>query len=254
MLGLVLFFVDQQALVDTADPNFLPSVILLGASVVPFAFVLFVAGRRLPYDVPAGVVFGTALLGGVIGTVVAGVLEFHTLLRLGVLPMTAVALIEEAAKLAVPLGVLLLTRYRRPSDGILIGVASGAGFAALETMGYAFVALVRSRGDIVAVEDLLVLRGLLSPAGHMAWTGAAAAALWTAHAEGWSGRGVRRFVAVFAAVVVLHALWDSAGTFAGYLVIAAGSLALLGWLTHRAAITDRPFGPMARFPRTPPRW
>ena len=48
VLGLVLFFVDQQALVDTADPNFLPSVILLGASVVPFAFVLFVAGRRLP--------------------------------------------------------------------------------------------------------------------------------------------------------------------------------------------------------------
>lgn len=65
---------------------------------------------------------------------------------------------------------------------------------------------------------------------------------------------MRRFAAVFVAVVVLHALWDSTGTFAGYLVIAAGSLALLGWITHRTALTDRPFGPAAGFPRTPPRW
>ncbi|MDF3291630.1 PrsW family glutamic-type intramembrane protease [Streptomyces silvisoli] len=235
VMGTVLFIADERAMVDTANPNFVPSVILLGAAVVPTAFVLFVAERRLPYDVPPTVVFVTALLGGVVGTVVAGFLEYHTLLRLGVLPMLAVAVIEEAAKLLVPLAVLLLTRYRQPADGVLIGVASGAGFAALETMGYAFVALVRSHGSVTALEDILVLRGLLAPAGHMAWTGATAAALWAARLTGrWL-----RFLLVFVVAVLLHTAWDSIGTLTGYVVIAAVSLVMLGILTHRTAAASR---------------
>jgi RsiW-degrading membrane proteinase PrsW (M82 family) len=238
VVGAVMFAADERTMADTGNPNFVPSVILLGAAVVPVAFVLFVAERRLPYDVPPAVVFGTALLGGVVGTVVAGVLEYHTLRRLGVLPMVAVAVIEEAAKLLVPLAVLRFTHYRRPVDGVLIGVASGAGFAALETMGYAFVALVGSHGSVTSLEDTLVLRGLLAPAGHMAWTGATAAALWTAYG-GASGRRARpgwpRFALVFAIAVALHTAWDSIGTVPGYLVIALLSLLTLGVLTHRAA-------------------
>ena len=67
--------------------------------------------------------------------------------------MFAVGLIEEAAKLIVPLAlVLVLRRERHPADGLLIGVASGAGFAVLETMGYAFVVLIQSQGDVAAVD------------------------------------------------------------------------------------------------------
>jgi RsiW-degrading membrane proteinase PrsW (M82 family) len=235
---VILFVSDQQTLVATGDPNFVPSVILLGATVVPAAFVAFVFGRRLPYDIPVGIVVSTALLGGVIGTIVAGVLEFSTLRDLGVLPLLAVGAIEEAAKLIVPLAVLLLFRYRRPADGIIIGVASGAGFAALETMGYAFVALMRTHGDVSAVANLLVLRGLLSPASHMAWTGVTAAALWSAAAAGWSWRGVRRFIAIFVIVVSLHALWDGLTNLAGFAAIAGLSFGLLAWITHRVAHGD----------------
>ncbi|MCQ4042767.1 PrsW family intramembrane metalloprotease [Streptantibioticus rubrisoli] len=230
-IGIALFVVDERVMVDTANPNFVPSVILLGAAVVPVAFVLFVAERRLPYDVPAGVVFTAALLGGVIGTVTAGLLEYDTLRRLGVLPMLAVAVIEEAAKLVVPLAIVVFTRYRRPADGVLVGVASGAGFAALETMGYAFVALVRSHGSLITLDNVLLLRGLLAPAGHMAWTGATAAALWIAFRTGrWL-----RFGLVFVLAVVLHAAWDSIGTLTGYALIATVSLLFLGALTHRTA-------------------
>ncbi|MFZ0376486.1 MAG: PrsW family glutamic-type intramembrane protease [Solirubrobacteraceae bacterium] len=41
--------------------------------------------------------------------------------------------VEEAAKLLVPIGILLLTDHRLPADGLLVGVACGAGFAAMET-------------------------------------------------------------------------------------------------------------------------
>jgi protease PrsW len=130
LLGGALFVGDERVLVSTGDPDLVPSAILLGALLVPLAFLVLVDGRRLPRDVPAGVPWTSTLLSGVVGTIVAGVLEFRTLQGLGALSMLGVGLIEESAKLVVPLLVLLLLPYRRPADGLLLGVASGAGFAA----------------------------------------------------------------------------------------------------------------------------
>jgi RsiW-degrading membrane proteinase PrsW (M82 family) len=79
---------------------------------------------------------GAALFGGVIGTVVAGRWEFNALIQLGALPTIAIGIAEEIAKLTVPVLLWLATPHRRPVDGLLFGVASGMGFAALETMGY----------------------------------------------------------------------------------------------------------------------
>ena len=179
----------RRAIVHTGNPNLVPALILLGAAVVPVAFVVFIAGRRLVFDVGGGVVALTALVGGVIGVVTAGLLEYGTLKRLGALPMVGVGLIEEFAKLLVPAAIFLLVRrYSHPADGLLLGVASGAGFAILETMGYAFVVLIQSRGNLGVVDNVLFVRGILSPAAHMAWTGIAAAALWDAGAHRWRGR------------------------------------------------------------------
>ena len=147
VVGWILYELVRAAILDTGNPNRLPALILLGAAVFPLAFVVFISERRLVFGVPGSVVGLTALLGGVVGIVTAGVLEYDTLVGLGFLPMILVGLIEEAAKLLVPAAALLLFRSdRHPAGGLLLGVASGAGFAVLETMGYAFVALVRSGG------------------------------------------------------------------------------------------------------------
>jgi protease PrsW len=243
VVGAVLFVLDERTLVSTRNPNFVPSAILLGASVVPMTFLAFVYGRRLPYDVPGGVVAVAALLGGLIGTIVAGTLEYDVLRDFGALPMLAVGLIEEASKLLVPLLLFYLLRYRSRADGLLIGVACGAGFAALETMGYAFVTMVQSRGSVTATMDLLVLRGVLSPAGHMAWTGLTAAALYSAAAVGWRGRETLRFLLTLAGAVALHALWDGIGTLTAYAVLAGLSLGLLTLTAHVAARDDLPGRP-----------
>src|SRR5919205_4001105 len=103
VVGIALYEVVLHGVAATGNPNFLPALILLGAAVVPAAFVTFIAGRRLQFDIGGGLVAGTALVGGVIGVVAAGVLEYRTLQRLGVLPLVAVGVIEEAAKLIVPL-------------------------------------------------------------------------------------------------------------------------------------------------------
>jgi protease PrsW len=50
------------------------------------------------------------LIGGVLGVVIAGLGEADALRDLGALPTLVIGLIEEAAKLIVPLAVLLFTR------------------------------------------------------------------------------------------------------------------------------------------------
>jgi RsiW-degrading membrane proteinase PrsW (M82 family) len=241
VVGAVLYEMVRLTLEDTGDPLFVPTLILLGSVVVPMAFVAFVSGRRLSFGVGGVVVGLTALLGGVVGVLVAGALEYETLRSVGDVPALVVGLVEEFAKLLVPAAALLLFRRdRHPADGLLLGVASGAGFAVLETMGYAMVALVDSRGDLSLVNDLLLDRGLLSPAAHMAWTGLAAAALWRAATERWRGRPVVRVVGVYLLVAVLHAGWDSSGSGWAHAGLAVVSLGLLVWTAHRLATADNP--------------
>ena len=242
VVGVALYESVRAAVFATKNPNLLPALILLGAAVVPAAFTAFVAGRRLVFDIGGGLVALTALVGGVIGVVAAGFLEYRTLRTLGVVPLLAVGVIEEAAKLIVPAAIVLFwRRYRHPADGLLLGVACGAGFAVLETMGYAFVALIQSSGDLAVVQQVLFLRGVLSPAAHMAWTGLTAAALFTAAAEKWSTRSLLRFVVVFVVVAGLHALWDAlaAKSWVPDLAVAAVSLALLTVTAHQLAAPER---------------
>ena len=240
VVGAGLFELIRRAVVDTGNPNLVPALILLGAAVVPAAFVSFIAGRRLVFAVGTGAVLLTGLVGGVIGVVTAGVLEYDTLRRLGALPMLGVGLIEEFAKLIVPAAMLLVVRRNRhPADGLLLGVASGAGFAVLETMGYAFVVLIQSRGNLAVVDTVLFSRGILSPAAHMAWTALSAAALWAAAAAHWHPRAVARFVAAYAVVVALHTVWDLSGSTAAYVVLAVISLVLLAVTSHRLAAPGR---------------
>lgn len=239
VIGVVLFLAVERTLVTTGDPNFVPSIIMIGAAVVPTAFLTFVYGRRLVYGVGPGVIVVAALLGGVIGTVVAGSLEFDAKQDLGALPMVGVGLIEEASKLLIPLLVLIpVARYRTRADGLLIGVAVGAGFAALETMGYAFTTLLQTRGNLTDTVEVLLLRGLLSPAGHMAWTGIAAAALFAAAQSGWTARRVGWSAAAFALAVTLHTLWDSQSSLLGTAAVAGVSLIALGVTVHRTRQTQ----------------
>lgn len=230
--GIGLFEAVRQTVIATGDPNLVPTLLSVGALVIPASFVAFIHGRPAPHEV-TGTALGTvAVSGGVIGVVVAAIAEYDTLRRLGVLAMLGVAVIEEVSKLVVPLVLLVAGRWRRVGDGLLIGVACGAGFATLETMGYAFVALVHSHGDIATVQDTLVVRGVLSPAGHMAWTGITAAALWYAARQRFSGSSMLLFAGALGVAVGLHTAWDGIGGPVTYGVVAVLGLALLTGITH----------------------
>jgi protease PrsW len=147
-----------------------------------------------------------------------------------------------SSKLIIPLAVLIFfARYRKQADGLLIGVAVGAGFAALETMGYAFVTLLQSKGSLGALDEVLLVRGLMSPAGHAAWTGLVCAVLWRERLKAGHAVLNLRVVAAFLTAVVLHDLWDTFNSLQGgaALLSLGVALASLVFLIRRVREADR---------------
>src|SRR5919199_2832477 len=207
--GLVLLYLVERTLLATRDLVFVPSVLLLGAFLVPVAFVVYLDERMPKWEVPLTPVAICFVWGGVLGTSVAASLEYDLLRSLGVLPLLGVGLIEDGAKLILPLIFYFLGRYRSERAGIVLGVSAAMGFAALETMGYGFLALLQSEGSLAALDGVLIARGLTAPAGHAAWTGLVCAVLWRERLKVGGAVLNGKVVRAFATAVMLHTLWDA---------------------------------------------
>jgi RsiW-degrading membrane proteinase PrsW (M82 family) len=150
---------------------------------------------------------------------------------------TAVAgLVEEPAKL-LTLGILINNpRYRFTLNGLLLGAAVGAGFAAFESAGYAFRAGLEDGS--LAMRDVILSRGLLAPFTHIVWTAMAAGALWRVKRGArfsWGMLQDSRFRRVFAVAVVLHMAWDSDFIQGDLLYLLVG---LAGWLMVACLIQE----------------
>ena len=234
LVGVGLFFITDATMQSTGNPNFFPTVIMLGSFVVPITFITFFYEHIRDRDIPLAVLGGTFLLGGAIGTIAAGLLEYSTLTSSSVASLFGVGFIEESAKLIVPLILFISWKYRHQADGLLFGVTVGMGFAALETMGYALVTLIQSQGDVSAMNQVLLVRGLLAPAGHGAWTGIICAVLWRERAKAGKITINAWVIGAFVLAVLLHSLWDIVNSqdsnivvYGGMMILAVVSLGVL---------------------------
>ncbi|OGO32240.1 MAG: hypothetical protein A2Z29_00435 [Chloroflexi bacterium RBG_16_56_11] len=239
IVGTVLFIAAQEALTYTENPNYFPTVILLGSFVVPVSFVTYFYEHVKHREISMPLLTACALVGGVIGLIAAGFIEFNTLQGLSIGGLFFVGLVEESVKLIFPVLLFQSSRYRHEADGLLFGIAAGMGFAALETMGYGLVAFIRSQGNISVLWQVFLIRGFLSPAGHAAWTGFVCAVLWHERERKRSVLFNPNVLGAFIVVIVLHALWDVLNStdwktsyqqvwiIAGNVAIAGASLALV---------------------------
>jgi RsiW-degrading membrane proteinase PrsW (M82 family) len=145
--------------------------------------------------------------GGVLGVLAASILEPIFIRQLDIFTVFTVGLIEEFAKI---LGVLIIARrwrHDQEMDGLILGAAAGMGFAALESNGYAFSAFLLSRGSLTAVVIVTLLRGILSPVGHGAWTAILASVLFRESDEKRFHIN-RKVLGAYFTVAILHGLWD----------------------------------------------
>jgi hypothetical protein len=116
LVGSALYGAVLAALLGTQDILYVPSLLVIGAAVAPATFTTFIGGLLGRGRLSVVQIAIAAALGGVIGTVVAGTLEYETIRTLGSLPTLAIGFIEESAKLAVP-AVILGWRRPLPTDG-----------------------------------------------------------------------------------------------------------------------------------------
>lgn len=144
-------------------------------------------------------------------------------------------------------GVAQGERYKWILNGLLFGAAVGVGFAAFETMGYAFETLLGAifRQEIDPVGEMrknIFVRGVLSPFGHVVWSAICGGALWSVRGGGewqWKNLFHLRLLLFFGAASVLHGLWDVAcmassatDAYFGFAVIGVVSWVIVSFQIH----------------------
>jgi len=233
VLGLLAYFALLMVLLFTENWTIFPALLLVGALTVPLTVLVWTLNGRHGPLAPPVVVLVAMLLGGIVAILGAGVLEPLAAAALGDAAVLLVGVIEESVKLIIPLILLVTVHDRTRNGGVVVGVATGAGFAVLETMGYGFNTLLEKGGGLGAVDATLLLRGFLVPAGHVAWTGVLCAALW-AWRRSPSATGALATLGAYVAAIVLHTLWDASGSEAVHVIVAVASIAGLVWVVTRA--------------------
>jgi protease PrsW len=240
LAGMLLFVLLTFAAQSRGNPSAaVYAVMVVGALIGPVVFVQYLAESNILAERPLELLV-TAALGAALGLPPALWLQRES----GILPgslLTAllIAAIEEPAKL---LGVVWL--LHRPSlrfrmDGVIFGAAAGMGFAALETILYAF-ARVESVGVLIGV---LWFRALLSPFTHGTWTSIVCATVWRERDVGFRN-GAWRIGAALTAAVLLHGLWDWPGfpmplNFVWLVVVGVSSVLVLRAILHHAALEEQ---------------
>jgi RsiW-degrading membrane proteinase PrsW (M82 family) len=210
--GLIFYFVSVVLLFLTQNPNLFPTVVMIGSFLVPVTYVTFFYERRHLSNLSMSTTVIGFVYGGILGVLAASLLEPIFVRSANLTNTLTIGLIEEFAKI---LGVFILARRFRHDmemDGLILGAAAGMGFAALESMGYAFTAFLSSGGSLSQTVFVTLIRGILSPVGHGTWTAIFASVLFREAKQGHF-RINYKVIGAYVAVSILHASWDALPTF-----------------------------------------
>lgn len=209
---IIAFIPMYVGYINYNNMNFLPGLIFLGAFAVPTAVLIFFFEINLFKSISFYKVIKYFITGGCFSLILA-ILYFSLFEFSGDLTYSSaifVGLIEEAAK-AVLVAYFLFKEKRANYilDGLLIGAAVGAGFAAFETAGYILRYGLSSGVD--SMLEVLKLRALLAPGGHVAWAAIEGAALM--YVKGFEKLDKKhinspKFLIICLIPIALHSIWD----------------------------------------------
>ena len=242
--SLVLFFLLWAGWKQFANPNLLPGLMMVGSFAIPISALVLFMELNVRRNVSLYMVARLAFLGGILSLLITSV--FDCMASYGLLPnadslswmgASSAGPMEETAKVLAMVAVARAAKYKYKLNGLLVGAAVGVGFAAFESMGYALnfftdgtiggtietIATERSQDLEVAkglgvlqgadsMIDVVVVRGILSPLGHIVWSSIAGCALWRVikgDSFRWRMLCDERFVRLLLVPVFLHMAWNS---------------------------------------------
>ena len=196
--------------------NLLPGYILLGSFAMPVVTLVFFLEMNAWRNVSLYQVIRFFILGGILSLIIS-LFFFDTAFSQklnSAMGDSDAGIIEECGKLITLVLIAGRSKYDRKLNGLLLGAAIGAGFAAFESSGYAFRILIGAKDGLNfgACRSNIILRGILAPFGHVVWTAIAGAAIWRIK----GGEPFKlslfakwKFLRLFAVPVLMHMLWNS---------------------------------------------
>ena len=212
ILFFVAFLLLSLGYVVFQNLNLLPGIIFTGSCFLPFAVLMFFFEVNAPRNISIFRTVQVFLIGGVFSLLVTLLLFLITPeTGAGFLEAIFVGIVEEIGKLIV-VGVYIkkIKGRRFILNGMLYGAAVGTGFAVFESAGYAMRYL--SYGGFGEMMNVIIVRAILSPGGHIAWAAISGAALMIVLKQedefSWSVVKDPKFLRLFMIPVILHAVWD----------------------------------------------
>ena len=194
------------------NPYALPSIIFIGSLAVPLSVLVFFFETNAPRNITIIDTVKMFFVGGVLSLLVAlPLFDVFPAEAGSFVPSLFVGLVEEMAKIVVI--ALFMFAHKGKNyilNGLLIGAAVGAGFAAFESAGYAFYCLIDDSYSLSM--EVIVGRAVLAIGGHVAWAAAEGAALALCEHEGGfkaSQLFNPKFVIVAVLCIALHGIWDT---------------------------------------------
>lgn len=192
--------------------NALPGTIILGSFMVPVAVLVFFFELNTPKNISFYNVLKVFLVGGCASLL-------FTLFLFSIMPdgggeflwAILVGIVEEIGKAGI-VAYFIFSEKKKVKyhvNGLLIGAAVGAGFAAFESGGYALNFFLKGGYDTMM--EVIFLRAVLAPGGHVVWAAMAGYAMMVAKGEGEMTLNVftqAKFWKIFWLPVAMHAIWD----------------------------------------------
>ena len=209
---LIAYIPVRIGFVTYGNSNFLPAMIMLAAFAVPVTILIFFFEINVFRNIPFYKVMKYFVWGGGLSLILAILffsLDFNTDISTYFGAMM-VGLIEEVAKAAIVAAFLFKSKKSNYIlDGLLIGAAVGAGFAAFETAGY--ILRFGLNNGLQTMLEVIKSRGFLAPGGHVAWAAIEGAGLM--YVKGFEKLDKKhlndkRFLLICLIPIVLHGVWD----------------------------------------------
>lgn len=229
---LLHFGIDRCAQAGYGHVFLILTSIFVDSALIPLSVLVFYYEMNARKSVSMGLLGSLFLIGGAASLCITLFLGpvLGSLFKLDWMGASVAGIIEEPAKLlAVLVFAKAVRRHPYILDGLVMGAAVGAGFAAFESCGYTFwiftESFVRSVGSasggafehhlLAAYESskgITLMRAWVAPFGHVTWTAIAAAAFFLVKGSGRFRFAMlldTRFVRIFVISVALHMFWNS---------------------------------------------
>ncbi len=210
--AIIVYFLFVQAWREFQNINLVPGLIIVGSFAVPVSTLIFFVEVNARKNVSLYQVLRLLFMGGILSLIIALILfQLSDSLRLNWLGASLAGIVEEPGKLLALLLVANVSKYKYTLNGLLFGAAIGTGFAAFESAGYALYAGLVDPSP-TAMMDSIMLRGILSPFAHIAWTSMCGAALWKVKGDQefrFYMLKDSRFLRIFIIAVIMHMIWNS---------------------------------------------